>query len=124
MEILGLILVALVGVGVYVFFKKEDEPPPTLTPLNKPMAAPVKTETVTLKPIDTPVPVTIDTKTDAAPQEAVAVAIAQVAEAKQETVVAEPTPVVEPAPVVEETKPAAKKTTAAKTTAPKPKKKK
>jgi Meckel syndrome type 1 protein len=133
MEILFVLVLGVLAVGAYVFFKSGkndvDTQSQTLKPLNTPVAAPVTTGTISLAPVDTPAKIT---KAEEAPKEALVSVISQVAEAKQETVVAEPAPVVEPAPapvvesapVVEETKPAAKKTTAAKTTAPKPKKKK
>jgi len=135
MEILFVLVLGVLAVGAYVFFKSGkndvDTQSQTLKPLNTPVAAPVTIGTISLAPVDTPAKITI-TKAEEAPKEALVSVISQVAETKQETVVAEPIPVVEPAPapvvesvpVVEAIKPAAKKTTAAKTTAPKTKKKK
>ena len=123
MEILGLLLVILLGVGVYVFFKnkedKDDVQEPVVTPelwgVSPENIPPVATGSISLAP--PPYPALTAT-------EAVALTIAKVAESKQETVVAE-TPVV--VTVAEETpvpKVPAKRGPAAKSTTTKTKKKK
>lgn len=122
MEILGLLLVIVLGGCVYVFFKnkgdKEDVQESVVTPEN---VAPVATGSISLAP--PPYPALTAT-------EAVALTIAKVAESKQETVVAE-TPIAIETPVVdtvaEETpapKVPAKRGPAPKSTTTKTKKKK
>lgn len=122
MEILGLLLVILLGVSVYVFFKnKEDKENVQESVVPSENVVPIATGSISLAP--PPYPALTAT-------EAVALTIAKVAESKQETVVAE-TPIAIETPVVatvaEETpapKVPAKRGPAPKSTTTKTKKKK
>lgn len=91
MEILGLLLVIVLGGCVYVFFKNKEDKESVQTPVVQPeKAATVATGTISLAPVTIPA---LDAK------EAVALTIAKVAETKQEAVVAE-TPIAIETPVV------------------------
>lgn len=131
MEILGLILIALVGIGIYVFLKKEDDHNHSPAPVAKPEQTPLVTApTVTLAPPPYPALEAKDVK------EELAKVISQVAATKQSPAIVEtivitnsgladtvPVPIVTP---VEQVTPKPKARAAAKkaTAIPKTKKKK